>query len=178
MFKNKKIRWITQTAIFTALLIVLQSAAAQLGNQFITGSVVNLIIIVSTVLCGFMSAAAVSCAAAVLIRVIGLGNPFWILVPFIILGNLTLAAVWHIIGRREKNIKIAYPIALVTAAVCKFAVLYLSVVKFAAPVLLGLPSSAPVVLAYSFPQLITAGIGGAAAIAILPVIKKAIKHQE
>jgi hypothetical protein len=167
---DKKTRWITQTAAFTALLIVLQFITAQLGNQFVTGSIVNLLLIVATLTCGFASATTVACVAPVFVRFIGIGPPFWPLVPFIILGNMTLVAVWYLLGRRG-NKKIMYPLALVVAAVCKFVVLYLGVVKFAAPVLLSLPPSSPILLAYSFPQLITAAIGGVIAIAILPLLK-------
>lgn len=177
MIKNKKIRWITQTAIFLALLIVLQFAAAQLGNQYITGSVVNLVLIVSTMMCGYASGATIACVAPVFIRLIGIGPAFWELVPFIALGNLVLITVWYLSGRYIKSKKIAYPLALVISAVCKFLALYLGIVKFVAPVLLKLPPAAPVMLAYSYPQLITAAIGGAIAIIILPLLRKAIPNR-
>jgi hypothetical protein len=177
VIKNTRVRWITQTGVFLALLIVLQTITAQFGNQFITGSVVNLILILSTMMCGFASGAAVACVAPIIIRLIGVGPPFWPLVPFIIIGCLVLVAAWHLIGQRGDNVKIFYPIALVVAAFCKFAVLYLGVVKFAAPILLNLPPDSPIMLAYSFPQIITACIGGVIAILILPVLKKATKYE-
>ena len=43
---NKRILWITETAVMTALLIVLQTAA-KAGGQYVTGSCVNAVLAVS-----------------------------------------------------------------------------------------------------------------------------------
>ena len=67
---------------------------------------------------------------------------------------------------------------LTAAAVSKFATLYLLVVKFIVPAMAD--SLKPQQIAtfstmFSFPQLITALIGGAVALLIVPVLKKALK---
>ena len=49
---KEKTLWITRTAIFVALLVVLQAATAALGNTIITGSVVNMLLVVSVMTCG------------------------------------------------------------------------------------------------------------------------------
>ena len=51
---NRKlgIIWIARTSIFIALLIVLQAATAPLGNIVVTGSIVNLLLVVSVMTCG------------------------------------------------------------------------------------------------------------------------------
>ena len=80
------------------------------------------------------------------------------------------------------------PVALATAAVVKFGVLYLLVVKLicgvASGALLGKKLGETVLLAppmlkmlptmFAWPQLATALIGGAIALAILPVLRKAL----
>ncbi|MDR0249012.1 MAG: ECF transporter S component [Oscillospiraceae bacterium] len=180
---DKKTLFVTRTAVFTALLVVLQFAAAQLGNQFITGSVVNLVLIMSGTLCGFASGAVVAAIAPVFVRLLGVGLPFWPLVPFIALGNTVLVAVWcaaERLGERARNarfIVVARVAALPVAAVLKTAALYAGVVLFAAPVLLGLrsPQLDAVTLAYSWPQIVTAGIAGAIAVALLPLFKRTLK---
>ena len=43
---NKRILWITETAVMTALLIVLQTAT-KAGGQYVTGSCVNAVLAVS-----------------------------------------------------------------------------------------------------------------------------------
>ena len=173
---DKNTQWITRTAVFTALLIVSQFVTSQLGNQFITGSVNNLILIISTMICGFASGATVACISPAFARLLGIGTPFWLLVPFIAIGNLVLITLWYLIGKHVKNKKISYLLALIIAALSKFAALYIGIVMFAAPVLLNLPPNSPIMIAFSFPQLITAAIGGAIAVCILPLLKKAIKN--
>ena len=58
-----------------------------------------------------------------------------------------------------------------------FAALFLLVTKVAIPAL-GLPEAAAATLSASFswPQLVTAAIGGAIAVTIAPVIRKALKR--
>ena len=55
MNNKERILWITHTAIFIALLIVLQATTAVLGNIIITGTIVNLLLIVSVMTCGLSS---------------------------------------------------------------------------------------------------------------------------
>ena len=51
--KNRKIYLIVNTAIMTALLVVMQAVTANFG-QFVTGSIVNLILIVTVITVDFM----------------------------------------------------------------------------------------------------------------------------
>ena len=176
MDKSKKtIRWITRTAIFIALLVVVQAATAGLGNQFVTGSAVNLILIVSAITCGLGSGATVAIVSPVLAKLFGIG-PLWQIIPMIMLGNLALVLVWRLLGSRGDK-KIWYPVALVAAAGAKFLVLWLGVTKWIVPIVLGLPAkkAAIVSAAFSWPQIVTAVIGGVLAILVLPLVKKAVK---
>jgi len=50
---NKKIRWITETAILLALLVTLQAVTKPAG-QLVTGSCVNTILAVAVLLGGMM----------------------------------------------------------------------------------------------------------------------------
>jgi len=103
------------------------------------------------------------------------------LIPFIAVGNMVLVLLWHIIGNRNLKNKLAAPvIALVTAAVAKFLVLYFGIVVIAIPLLLNLPEKQALVISslFSYPQLITATIGGVLALTILPVLKKALRPKQ
>ena len=179
--KNKsKVRWITQTAIFIALLIVLQMVTAPLGNTLITGSIVNMLLIVSVMSCGPSSSLAVAVISPVVAKFLGIG-PLWMLIPFIALGNIILVLVWHFIGNRKiVNKYVSYVIALIAAAGAKFAVLYFGIVKIAVPLILGLPEPQAGVISglFSVPQLITASIGGVLAILIFPTLKKAVNRKQ
>ena len=175
---KSNILWITRTAMFIALLTALHAATQPLGNQFITGSVVNLVLIVSVMTCGLASGAVVAVFSPVIAFILPfpIGPQLPLIIPFVCLGNVALVVIWHFTGNRNFGNKyIALVAALIAGAVGKFAVLYFGVVRFVAPLVLGLPETAPVYILFSYPQLITASIGGFLAILLLPVIKKAIK---
>ena len=177
MNDKKKILWITHTAIFIALLIVLQAATAPLGNVLITGTIVNLLLIVSVMTCGLASGLSVAVISPIVAKFFGIG-PFWILIPFIAAGNIALILLWHFVGNLKTEHKyVANIAALITAAAAKFFVLYMGIVKVAVPFILGLPEQQAAVISqmFSFPQLITASAGGALAVLILPSLKKAIR---
>lgn len=173
---KKKTLWITRTAVCAALLVVLQAVTASWGNTLITGSVVNLLLIVSVMTCGLSSGSCVAVLSPVLAKLIGIG-PFWSLIPFIVAGNLSLVLIWHFVGnRRGRHPAAAKAVALIAAAVAKFLVLYVGIVRFAVPVILDLSEPQVTVVSnlFSFPQLLTALAGGIAALCMLPLLQKAI----
>ena len=151
--KNKTY-WIAETAVMIALLVALQWATKPLG-QFVTGSCVNLVLGVSTLVGG------VWCGA-----VVAIASPFC---AFLVL-------LLHFIAG-GKPLGLRSYLAVAAAAVCKFAALFLLVTKVAIPAL-GLPEAAAATLSASFswPQLVTAAIGGVIAVTIAPVIRKALKR--
>ena len=177
MFKHEKVLWITRTAILIALTVVLQAISLQLGNQYITGSIVNLMLIIAVMTCGLSTGLTVSIFTPVLPTILGFGPP-WLLLPFIAAGNMALVTVWHFVGNREiVNTYISYGIAAVAGAVAKFLVLYFGVVQIAVPFILGLPEGNAVSIMFSYPQLITAATGGVCAIILLPTLLKAVKQR-
>ncbi len=180
MNNRSKVFWVTRTAVLIALLIVMQAATAPIGSTLVTGSIVNLLLIISVMTCGFYSGLTVAALSPVFAKFFGIG-PLWSIIPFIILGNVTLISIWHLIGKRARPSRIAaYIIALAVAAAAKFAVLYLGIVQLAVPVLLELPEKQAAVISsmFSVPQLITAAVGGAAAVIILPLLDRALSKRE
>lgn len=178
MNKGKTL-WITRTAVFIALLVVLQAATTALGNTMITGSVVNMLLIVSVMTCGMISGITVAVISPIMAKIIGIG-PLWSLIPFIVAGNITLVLIWHFIGNRHWGHKYSSRIAaLVIAAVAKFLVLYFGIVKMAIPLFLGLPQPQASIISnmFSIPQLITALLGGAVALLVLTPLRRAIKER-
>lgn len=179
MNNKRSIYWITHTALFIALLIVLQSVTATMGNILITGTIVNLLLIVSVMTCGPASGLSVAVISPILAKFFGIG-PLWILIPFIAAGNIALILFWHVIGNSGKGQKyISYLAALIAGATAKFLVLYVGIVKLAVPLFLNLPPQQAAVISHMFsvPQLFTALGGGVLAIVILPALKKAIRLQ-
>ena len=175
MKNREKTIWITRTAAFIALLVVLQAVTAPLGNTIVTGTLVNAVLIVSVMTGGVMAGALVGGVSPFMAKLVGIG-PLWSLIPFIALGNITLILVWHFVGNGQgRNRLLPEAAAVLAGAGAKFLVLYLGIVRLAVPVLLKLPQpQASVVSAmFSVPQLITALLGGVAALPVLGALRKA-----
>ena len=183
--------WIAQTGVFLALLIAAQIVTRPLGNTFVTGSVTNLLLILTVMVCGLSSAIALSVISPFFATLIGIG-PLWPFIPVIIAANLALVTLWRLIAfrhtntndaagfaRRNSNIE-KLAAALVIAALVKFLVLYTGIVKLVVPHILMIeePQASAVSAAFSWPQLITATVGGLLAILIFPVLSKALPRNK
>ncbi len=179
---NKKIRWITETALMLALLVALQALTKPLGPM-VTGSFVNTVLAVTVLVAGLSNALVVALISPVLAYLLGIA-PQILAVPAIMVGNCIYVTVLHFASdRRGKNIfrQIA---AWITASAAKFASLYALVVWLICGVLsqqllasgtLKEPMIKTLTATFSWPQLFTALIGGAVALLIAPVIRKALK---
>jgi hypothetical protein len=180
MNMNKKVLWITQTAVLTALLIVMQAVTASFGNTIVTGSIVNLILILSVMIAGLSSGLTVAVISPVIAKFLGIG-PLWMLIPFIVIGNIVLVFIWYFLGNRSfAKQMIVHIVTLVAAAVCKFLTLYVGIVLIAIPYLLNLPEKQATTISgmFSIPQLFTALIGGVIATVMLPLLKNAMKSRK
>ena len=170
---SSSLKTLCRTAIFLALLIAVQFVTRSMG-QYVTGSLVNLILIASGLMCGLWGGLAV----AVLSPICAFFIPaFPQVVPAVALGNAVLVLLWVLIAG-AKNAPIArQAIALVVAAVAKFLTLYLVIVKWLVPMVLTLNEKQMAVLSasFSFPQLITAVIGGVLAMLLVPPLRRALK---
>ena len=180
---KNKIRWITETAILLALLVTLQALTKGFG-QFVTGSCVNAILAIAVLVGGAWSGVTVALISPVLAFLLGIA-PQILTVPAIMAGNLVFVLLMHLIAGGKAASIVKRIIAWVVAAVAKFAVLYVIVVKIFCgvmsasllaagtlkePMLKALPAT------FSWPQLVTALIGGGIALLIAPVIRKALKR--
>ena len=182
---RKNILWITRTAVLTALLVTVQFFTAPLENQFVTGSAGNLIMIIALLTCGLATGLTVAIISPIFAFLAGVGSAFPPVVPFIALGNAVFIMAWYLLGLLNKSGKsglrykvINYLIAVV-AAFFKFLTLYVGIVKIAVPFLLNLNEklSAMLTLSFSYPQIITAIIGGVLALTIVSPIQKALKSR-
>lgn len=189
---NGKIRWITETAVLLALLICLQwlgsMIPSQMIKQLITGTCVNCVLAVAAFYAGYGSGLTVALISPVFAYLLGIAPNFITVLP-IMAGNACYVVLLRLIAGKSGKPFWKQPVALSVAASAKFAVLYLLVVKVicgvAADALLGKKVGDVVVLAppmlkmlpamFAWPQLITAISGGIIAIAITPVLRKALR---
>ena len=183
---NKKILWITETAVMLALLVALQAVTKPLG-QLVTGSCVNGVLAITALLVGMGGGLTVALISPVCAFLLGIAPNFVTVLP-IMLGNVCFVVLLHLLAGKARKWCWRQPVALVSAAGVKFAVLYLLVVKVicgvASGALLGKKLGSVVVLAppmlkmlptmFAWPQLFTALIGGALALLIAPVLRKAL----
>lgn len=178
---NRKIRWITETAVMLALLVVLQALTKPMG-QLVTGSFVNAVLAITALVAGLGSGITVAVISPVLAYLLGIA-PQILTVPAIMIGNGVYVILLCWIAGAD-NRKVGKQIAgWLVAACAKFAALYAVVVwiicgllaenllasgMLKEPMLKALPAT------FSWPQLVTALIGGAVALLIVPVLRKAL----
>lgn len=168
---KKKTLWITQTAVMLALLIVLQWLTKPLG-QIVTGSCVNAVLAVSVLLGGLWCGVTVAAVSPFCAFLLGIGPQLFAMIPAIALGNAVYVVLLHLVCGESIWSKIW---ALLSASLGKFGVLYLVVVELLCRVLpLKQPQIDTFTAMFSAPQLVTALIGGAVAMLMLPVLKKAL----
>ena len=183
---RKNMRWITETAVMLALLVALQALTKPMG-QLVTGSCVNAVLAISVLLVGMGGGIAVALISPVCAFLLGIAPNFVTVLP-IMLGNTCFVVLLRLIAGKHHRPLWRQPVALAAAAGVKFLVLYLLVVEvicgLASGALLGKKLGDIVVLAppmlkmlptmFAWPQLFTALIGGAAALLITPVLRKAL----
>lgn len=172
--KQNKIRWITQTAVLLALLVILQTVTKPAG-QLVTGSCVNCILAICAICAGMSSGLTVALVSPFMAFLLGIGPAFFPLTPIIAAGNCVYVLLICLLTGKKDPTVVKTAAAVVPAAVAKFGVLYLLVVQGVcrlAP--LKPPQIATFSAMFSFPQLTTALIGGAVACLCAPVIRKAI----
>lgn len=178
---NKKIRWVTETAIMLALLVTLQALTKGFG-QFVTGSCVNAVLAVAVLVGGLGCGLTVALISPVLAFLLGIA-PQILTVPAIMAGNAVFVVLLHFVADCSGKNMARQIIAWLAAAVSKFAVLYAIVVWLICGVLaesllasgmLKKPMLSALPATFSWPQLVTALIGGAVALVIVPVLRKAL----
>ena len=178
---KKKIRWITETAIMLALLVTLQALTKPL-SQLVTGSCVNTILAVSALVGGLGSGLTVAIISPILAFLLGIA-PQILTVPAIMAGNAVFVILLSLLADKRGKNPVRQVIAWLASAAAKFAVLYVIVVKIICGIMAAdllaagtlketMLKSLPVT--FSWPQLFTALIGGAIALLIVPILRKAL----
>ncbi|WP_308754207.1 ECF transporter S component [uncultured Anaerotruncus sp.] len=180
---DHKVKWITRTALCTALVLLAQiigkllpAGAVIAGpfslNQLVTGSLVNLVLILAAASVGLWSGVACGVISSILAALLGM-TPVPFIVPAIALGNAVIAvAAWFFFGKSDgTGLRVA---GVLVGAGAKCAVLWLTV-----PAILGMLPNVPpkqvqmLSIMFSWPQFVTALAGGALALAVYPSLRRA-----
>ncbi len=179
---SKKIRWITETALMLALLVSLQAITKPLG-QIVTGSCVNAILAVSVLVGGLSCGLTVALISPVLAFLLGIA-PMALTVPAIMAGNCVYVIMLGLLADKTGKAPIKQVVAWIVAAAAKFSTLYILVAELICGVLadsliaaghMKAPMVQALPVTFGITQLVTALIGGAVALIIVPLVKKALK---
>ena len=156
--------------------MALQWATKPLG-QFVTGSCVNLVLGVSALVGGLWCGLTVALVSPFFAFLLGIGPAFLPIVPMVAVGNMVLVVILHLLASRDKIAARSY-LAVAVGAVTKFLALWLLIVKLVLPTLgLAEKQVAAISASFSWPQLVTAAIGGVLAVTIAPLIRKALRSK-
>jgi len=159
------VRWLTRTAVLLALTLAVQSLGLP---QWFTGPLVNAFLLLASLVSGIGSGVLVGLLTPWIALLRGiLPPPLAPMVPFIMLGNALLVIIFSLV-RRKKEVLWLSIVALVLAALGKYLLL-----SQAVRYLVEVPPR--VTQAMQVPQLLTALGGGAIALSIERVLKKALK---
>ena len=166
---NTKI--IARTGILLAVTVVFQSLGRliPLGpySNFVVGPLVNASLLVSTVATGLIGGAVISIATP-FIASLTAGVPI-LFAPFIAIGNFILVLLFYLFMKKSK---IA---GIISGAILKFAFLFAAISIYVKLADLAQKQVANLLYAFSWPQLVTALVGGFIGIAVSNVLVKSIK---
>lgn len=172
----KKTMWIAQTAVCLALLIAVQFFTRSFG-QLVTGSCVNLVLAIASLIGGVWAGVTVAVFSPFCAYLLGIGPAFLPMVPCVSLGNAVYAVLFGLlVGRflQKKKLPAAYG-SMVLAAAAKFVTLYLVLVRLVAPAVVPAAKLSTVTASFTWPQLLTALVGGVLACLIAPILRKSFR---
>ena len=173
---NSKVVRITETAAMTALLIALQAVTRSAG-QYVTGSCVNAVLALTVLLVGLWSGVVVAALSPFFAFLLGIGPQLPQIVPAIAVGNLVFVVLLWALNRRKGAPPMQQVPAWLVASLGKFVALYLIVVQLLCRVLpLKQPQIDTFSAMFSYPQLVTALIGGGLALLLAPVLRRALRR--
>jgi len=153
-------------AIFSLLTILMAYLPTVIRFQPITGSLINMFLVLAVFLIGFRGAILLGIMPSLFALASGLLPSFSIpMIPFIVAGNAILVAVYHYLGKKN------FALTVIIAAFAKFLFLYVS----ASLLISFLPEGKmvlPLISIMGWAQFLTAVSGGILAYGILLFVKK------
>lgn len=150
-----------------AIILGLSVLAPLFKIQMVTGPMVNALLFIATVILGPSSAMLIGLLPSAFSIAAGLLP--WVLapmIPFIMISNAILIFTFHYF--QKKN----YWLGVAIASVFKYAFLFITSQTLVTLLMKGAPAAKAAAIMMSWPQLVTALIGGVVAYLFLKFIKK------
>lgn len=149
---KQSIRLITVTAMLIALLVIIQFTLAPFG-QLMVGPFVNLILMLAAMYLNWRAGLLIGFVSPFIAFLLNIGTTFFVLVPWIAMGNVLLVATIVLVQRllqfRVPHATIRITAALVLGVFVKVGFYAVGIVGFLIPTL-SIPPAAANVLSYSF----------------------------
>ena len=124
-------QWLTRTAVILALALSIQIIRLP---QLVTGPAVNALLLLAVILVGPAAAVLIGCLTPLVALLVGIIPPIMLpMVPVIMLANATLVAVFSLVMQRPRegflalDLNLRSLVAMVSAALAKFLLFYLSI---------------------------------------------------
>ena len=114
---NRKVLWITETAVLLALLVSLQAITKPLG-QMVTGSCVNAVLAIAVLVAGMSSGITVALISPIFAFLFGIAPNFITILP-IMIGNVCFVVLLGLIAGKKLKLTWRQPVALAAAAAVK-----------------------------------------------------------
>lgn len=181
--KKNAVLAITRTAVMIAILVMIQFITKSFG-QYVTGSLVNLVLAVAALTIGLWEGIIVAAVSPFFAFMFGIGPAFIQIVPFVALGNAVLVVVLWLFAGREKEFTSKSLIkgyaGAVVASVAKFLTLWVGVTKISFLLIPGIKEAQieKMTAMFTWPQLVTALIGTIVAMSVVPQIKRALSKSK
>ena len=186
--KKTNVQFLTKTAMLLALTVVFQLIGTYLPkgvSNFVVGPLVNASLLIATALAGVWSGLFIALVApftSLLLNHIGVASVQFFFSPVIVIGNALFVLAFHLFRNKSKVGGIAVGTAV------KFGVLYGGILGFyrlaeatgfSATLGAGTPAypviKTALIAAFGYPQIITALLGGAIALAAIKLLDRQFK---
>lgn len=178
--RNNNVQVLTRTGMLLALALVFQNLRLVIGagpyTQFIIGSLVNAVLVVAVGTVNVYSALIISIIAPV-VAYMQAQLPLPVLVPIVAIGNALIVIVFHVLQEKNRYV------GILAGAVAKSGFLYFAVKIMLNMVKGTIPEPKFAKLAnllsftFSWPQFITALIGGFIAVIILGTLSSVLRKE-
>jgi hypothetical protein len=185
--KTTRIQFITRTALMLAVTVVIQMATRGIpapAGSFVTGSLVNACLLIATALGGIWSGIVISILApytSLINNHAAVAPALVFFGPIVALGNAALVTAFYFF-RKNANSIVRPAAGIIIGTAVKFLILYGGILAFF-QVLASLGAESllkfkvPMTLLFSYPQIVTALIGGALALTAIQLLHKPLKLQ-
>lgn len=169
--KKDKVKMLTRTAVLLAVVVVVQMVGRSIpNNNFIVGPLVNMCLLIAAMTAGLgggMAIAVLSPFTSLINNNAPIAAALLPFAPVIAISNVIFVLVFCFLFNKNKYI------GVISAAVLKFAFLFLAIRLFLN--IFAFPKFAEKLIAlFSFPQLITALVGGFIALPVIYSVRKVI----